>query len=138
MYVFIGDLLNEITAAWHELSLLNSQILTNPKSYFLERFELEALYSKLANPILSKNGFSMHSTNMIIDNAALEVNTYGLISPSSNNCKNSILELSLSFVFPGDHANCLYLPDPNSNFLNNPLRMDSNFCFSQSVKNLKI
>ena len=138
LYVFIGDLLNEITAAWHELSLLNSNIVSNPKSYFLENSELQALYSRLANPILSRNGFNAHSTNMIIDNADLEVKTYGILSPFANDCKDSILELSLSFVFPADHSNCLFLKNPNSNFLTNPLRLDSNFFFSQTVKNLQI
>ena len=52
LYVFIGDLLNEITSAWHELSLLTSHILTNHNSYFLEQFGLESLYSKFSNPIL--------------------------------------------------------------------------------------
>ena len=138
LYVFIGDLINEITAAWHELSLLNSNIVSNPKSYFLEDSELQALYVKLANPILNRNGFNAHSTNTIIDNAMLTVKTYGIFSPFANDCKDSVLELSLSFVFPADHSSCLFLNKQNKNFLINPLRLDSNYFFSQSVKNLLI
>ena len=56
LFSFISDLLQEITDAWHELSLLTSNVLITPNSYIIDQSALESLYSKIANPILRKNG----------------------------------------------------------------------------------